>query len=101
MKGSSDVSENSPSDRFISDKVVDVMTFLSRGTRWRMSKAGEFPPKYQISPGKFAYRESEILEWMATRPVTKSKPPKNRFEQKNVARGNAAIGGGLVSAVGG
>ena len=54
-----------------------------------MSAEGLFPPKYQISPKKYAYRQSEILAWMDSRPATKSKPPSNYFRQKNAASSDA------------
>ena len=72
-------------DRFVLEREADLMTGLSRGTRWRLTREGQFPQKYQISPTKYAYRESELIAWMNSRPATKIKPPSNYFEKKGKA----------------
>lgn len=72
-------------DRFVLEREADLMTGLSRGTRWRLTREGEFPQKYQIAPKKYAYRESELIAWMDSRPATKIKPPSNYFEKKGEA----------------
>ena len=63
------------SDRFLSKATVDEMTGLSNVTRWRMEKRGEFPQRRQISPNRVAYLESEIVNWMDTRPVSDIETP--------------------------
>ena len=55
-------------DKFLSKPVVDEMTGLSNVTRWRMEKRSEFPKRRQISPNRVAYLESEIIDWMESRP---------------------------------
>ena len=95
------MSENPLPDRFLTEREVDLVSGLSRGTRWKMSAEGLFPPKYRISPKKYAYRQSEILAWMDSRPATKNKSPSNYFKQKRAADRDAVAGGELVSAVGG
>lgn len=77
-------------DRFVPEREADLMTGLSRGTRWRLTREGEFPQKYQISPTKYAYRESELIAWMDSRPATKIKPASNYFEQKGEAENGSA-----------
>ena len=59
-------------NKFLSKATVDEMTGLSNVTRWRMEKTGDFPKRRQISPNRVAYLESEILEWMDTRPASNS-----------------------------
>ena len=61
-------------DKFLSKPEVLGMTGLSHVTQWRMEKRGEFPKRRQISPNRVAWLESEILAWMASRPVSKIKP---------------------------
>ena len=59
-------------NKFISNPTVKEMTGLSNVTRWRMEKRGEFPRRRQISPNRVAYLESEVLEWMDSRPASSS-----------------------------
>jgi predicted DNA-binding transcriptional regulator AlpA len=55
-------------DRFLSKAKVNEMSGLSDVTRWRMEKRSEFPNRRQISPNRVAYLESEVLDWMESRP---------------------------------
>jgi len=64
--------------RFLSKATVDEMTGLSNVTRWRMEKRGEFPQRRQISPNRVAYLESEVLNWMETRPVSGIETPNGK-----------------------
>ena len=57
-------------NRFLSKATVDEMTGLSNVTRWRMEKRGEFPKRHQISPNRVAYLESEVIDWMESRPAS-------------------------------
>jgi prophage regulatory protein len=52
------------SERILREPEVRTMTGLSRTTRWRLERAGQFPPKRQISAGAVGWLESEILAWM-------------------------------------
>ena len=52
-------------DRFMREPEVERVTGLSRTTRWRLQRAGEFPLKRQISPNATAWLASEIFAWMA------------------------------------
>ena len=56
-------------DRFISKHEVLKVSGLSHVTQWRMEKRDEFPKRRQMSPGRVGWLESEILEWMNTRPL--------------------------------
>jgi prophage regulatory protein len=64
-------------DRFIFKPERRKMTGVSHPTWWRMEKRGEAPKCRQISPGRVAWFESELLEWMKTRPVSQLPSPKN------------------------
>ena len=55
------------SDRFLRDREVGGKTGLSRSTRWRLEKRGDFPKRIRISPGAVAWRESEIDAWIENR----------------------------------
>ncbi|RYD86027.1 MAG: AlpA family phage regulatory protein [Verrucomicrobiaceae bacterium] len=54
-------------DRFLLLREIEALHPVSRSTRWRMIKAGQFPASTRISKGRIAWRESEVLEWMAKR----------------------------------
>jgi prophage regulatory protein len=51
-------------DRFLREREVRSMTGLSRTTRWRLERVGQFPRRRQISPGAVGWLESEVLAWM-------------------------------------
>ena len=57
-------------ERFIHDDECGRMTGLSKSTRWRMEKRGEFPAKVKLSPGRSGYRLSTVLAWMAARTTS-------------------------------
>ncbi len=54
-------------DRFMREPEVRRITGLSRTTRWRMERRGEFPRKKRISKNAVAWLASEIRSWMAER----------------------------------
>lgn len=43
------------------------LTGLSRTTRWRMEKSGQFPSRRQISEGTVGWLLTEIEEWLKNR----------------------------------
>lgn len=43
---------------------VKEETGLSKSTRWRLMKAGQFPQKVQLGPRAAEWLASEILEWL-------------------------------------
>ena len=61
-------------NRFLSKPEVLSISGLSHVTQWRMEKRGEFPQRRQISPGRVGWLESEILDWMESRPVSNIEP---------------------------
>ncbi|RAK65648.1 helix-turn-helix transcriptional regulator [Phenylobacterium kunshanense] len=40
---------------------------LGRTTWWRLVRAGEAPAPIRISPGRVAWRLTDILDWIASR----------------------------------
>lgn len=55
-------------DRFIPPHEVQQITGgLSLATLWRMRRRGEFPEPVSVSPGRKAWRESDIERWMQSR----------------------------------
>lgn len=40
---------------------------IGRTTAWRLERQGAFPSSLPVSPGRRAWRESDILAWQAAR----------------------------------
>jgi len=55
-------------DGLMSEADQDIVTGVSRVTRWRMEREGKFPKRVQISPGRQARHGPEIREWIDSRP---------------------------------
>lgn len=75
-------------DRYLSWPTVRHITGLSRTTVWRLQRAGTFPRAAHISPGRVAWRESEVTAWLerqAPRP-----PADNRSRRQPRAPSNEA-----------
>lgn len=56
-------------NRYLLEEDVKKVTRLSRTTRWRMENEGTFPARRMISPGRTGWLESEINEWLESRPL--------------------------------
>lgn len=56
-----------PADRFIGEGECRRITNLSRTTRWRMERVGEFPARRKISKNRIGWRLSEIENWLESR----------------------------------
>jgi len=41
---------------------------LSTTTIWRLERKGEFPKRIKLSPNRRGWEDTQIQEWMATRP---------------------------------
>ena len=54
-------------DRLIGLKVVLAMCGFSKSTQQRLEKRGEFPARIRLSPGRVAWQESLILEFVHSR----------------------------------
>ena len=55
------------SDAYLSIRVVTARTGLSRTTIWRAERAGLFPHRRQLTPGRVAWLASEVDAWIAAR----------------------------------
>lgn len=58
---------NGPDGAYLPWKKVEPRVGISRTTAWRLQKTGDFPKPYVVSPGRVAYRESEVEAWKASR----------------------------------
>jgi prophage regulatory protein len=54
-------------DWFIREPEVKRLTGLSRTTRWRLERKGEFPQRRQLSENAVGWLDSEISLWIASR----------------------------------
>lgn len=62
--------ERAAAHRMLNEVQVRTLTTLSRASRWRMARCGEFPKPIKISTGRIAWRESEVLTWLASKTET-------------------------------
>jgi prophage regulatory protein len=53
---------------------VKETTGLSKNTRWRLEKAGEFPQKIQLGPRAVGWRAEEIIQCCEDRCQAKNEP---------------------------
>jgi prophage regulatory protein len=56
-----------PADRIIREPECKRRSGLSRATRWRLERDGNFPRRRRISPGASGWLESEFTGWLRTR----------------------------------
>ena len=61
------VDADGPDGAYLPWKKVESRVGISRTTAWRLQKADDFPKPYVVSPGRVAYRESEVEAWKASR----------------------------------
>ena len=54
-------------DRFLREAEVRRITGLSRTTRWRMERRGEFPRRRILSRNAVGWLASQIKTWVAER----------------------------------
>ncbi len=59
----------SDGDRFIREDECFRLTGLSRTTRWRLERRGEFPQRRQLSDNAIGWSLSEVCAWRASRPM--------------------------------
>jgi len=52
-------------DRFLREPEVLKLVGVSRMTLRRWEEAGLFPKRYKIGPNTVAWKESEVLQWIA------------------------------------
>jgi prophage regulatory protein len=57
---------------FLRLKQVISVTGLSRMTIWRLERAGEFPRRRQLGARSVAWLQSDVEQWIESRPVARS-----------------------------
>ena len=53
--------------KFLREPQVAILTGLSKSTRWRLEKNGEFPKRRQLSAKCVGWLGSEVESWVHTR----------------------------------
>ena len=51
----------------LDEEKVEAVTSLSRTTRWRRERRGEFPKRVRLSPGRVGWRQADIEAWISSR----------------------------------
>jgi prophage regulatory protein len=69
---SADGMNTPPKDGFepvaiLDEPKVEELTSLSRTTRWRLERRGEFPKRVRLSPGRVGWRQADIEAWIRSR----------------------------------
>ena len=54
--------------RYLRISEVVELTGVSRATIYRWQQLGHFPQRRQIGPGSVGYVESEVRDWILSRP---------------------------------
>jgi prophage regulatory protein len=54
-------------DAIVREPDCHRITGLSRSTRWRLERTGQFPKRRQISPGCTGWLRSELQAWIQAR----------------------------------
>lgn len=58
-------------ERMLSSKEVRAITGLAHSTLWRWQQEGRFPARRVLGTNRIGWLESEVTEWMRTRPTAK------------------------------
>jgi prophage regulatory protein len=53
--------------RMLRERQVKDLTGISRVTRWRLERRGEFPRKVRLTPRCVGWPESEVIAWLKER----------------------------------
>jgi prophage regulatory protein len=59
----------SVTEKFLSVRQVMEIVGASSTTLWRWQRDGKFPRRRTLGPSKVAWLESEVMEWIRTRPT--------------------------------
>lgn len=59
-------------DRLLRRREVEEITGLSRSSIYRLMQKDEFPRPVKVGPAAVRWRESDIADWLESRPIAKS-----------------------------
>lgn len=63
------------SERIVREPEARKISGLGRTARWQLERAGAFPQRRVIVGRLTGYLESELREWVRSRPVSSYTPP--------------------------
>jgi len=66
-----------PLDRFLREPEVLRLLGVSQMTLYRWEKGGRFPKRYKIGPNSVAWKESAVIQWLASRQAAATTTSKN------------------------
>ena len=75
--------------RFIREQECKEITGLSRPTRWRLEKDGEFPKRRKITKGTVGWLASEIDDWVNSKEAKGAEPTEAPAFGRRAAAGGA------------
>jgi predicted DNA-binding transcriptional regulator AlpA len=58
--------------RMLSPHAVCDLLGIGSTTLWRIAQQSKFPPKFEISPNRVAFREDQIRAWLETREIKRT-----------------------------
>ena len=56
-------------DALLSWEALRDLIPLSRPQVWRLRSAGQFPQPIRLSPNRIAWKSSDVLRWIESRPT--------------------------------
>ena len=62
-----EVCANEVTIAILDEERVQEVTSLSRTTRWRLERRGQFPKRVRLSPGRVGWRQADIEAWISSR----------------------------------
>ena len=71
-------------DRLVREEEARQITGLGRTKRWQMERAGLFPKRRIIAGRVTGYLESELLEWIRSRPTSDYRAPAAALRARGV-----------------
>ena len=64
-------------NRLLRRRLVEEITGLARSSIYRQMDLGSFPRPVKVGPSAVRWRESDITEWLASRPTASSERDRN------------------------
>ena len=58
-------------DRLLRRREVERVTSMSRSAIYRLMQEGDFPRPVRVGPAAVRWRQSDIAEWLESRPVAR------------------------------
>lgn len=63
------ITETDRPPRFVRERECRQLTGLSRSTRWRLERSGQFPRRCRIARNSIGWLEADIRAWVFARAL--------------------------------